>query len=89
MAQQILSIVFFADYFTNNFSFTHKFNENTEWTNSLFYSHIDYFFDSNQINIDDMVRLEQIAGLENECMRHQIFFVFKLDEAVKIFTSLN
>ena len=36
-----------ADYYTNNLSFTHNFSENSSWTNTLFYSKINYFFRNN------------------------------------------
>lgn len=48
-----------------------------------------YLFDTSKINIDDFIRLEQIAAIENEKMKHKIFFVYKLDEGLKVFTSLN
>ena len=48
-----------------------------------------YFFDKNQIDIDDFFRLEYTAAIENELMKHKIFFAFKLDEGFKVFTSLN
>jgi len=37
-----------ADYFTNNLSYTHNFSENSNWTNSVFYSKINYFMDDKQ-----------------------------------------
>jgi hypothetical protein len=37
-----------ADYFTNNLAFTHNFKNNSSWTNSVFYSKINYFFDNKQ-----------------------------------------
>lgn len=37
-----------ADYFTNNLSYTYNFSENRIWTNSIFYSKINYFMDNNQ-----------------------------------------
>lgn len=43
-----LHLKLFANYFTNNLSFTHKFDNNSEWTTSGFYSHIDYYFENNQ-----------------------------------------
>ncbi len=37
-----------AAYFTNNVSYTHVFNDNSNWSNSLFYSKINYFMDNRQ-----------------------------------------
>jgi len=41
-----LSTALLADYFTNNISFTHSFNETSNWTNSIFYSKINYLLDA-------------------------------------------
>jgi hypothetical protein len=41
-----LSTALLADYFTNNLSYTHTFNETSNWTNSIFYSKINYSLDS-------------------------------------------
>jgi len=43
-----LHVAILADYFTNNLSFTHKFDENSVWTNSVFYSKINYLLDDEQ-----------------------------------------
>jgi len=37
-----------ADYFTNNLAYTYSFNESSNWTNSIFYSKINYFMDDQQ-----------------------------------------
>lgn len=47
-----------------------------------------YFMDINRLHIDDFIRLEQVAAIENDRMKHKIFFVFELDGG-KVFTSLN
>ena len=47
-----------------------------------------YFMDVNRLGIDDFLRLEQIAGMENDKMKHKIFFVFEM-QGEKVFTSLN
>lgn len=47
-----------------------------------------YFFDSNKTNLDDIIRLEQIAAFENEKMKYRIFFVFDL-YGNKVFSGLN
>jgi len=56
-----------------------------KYTDGLTY----YFLDNNRISIDDFMRLEYIAALENEMLKYKIFFVYKLDEGLKVFTSLN
>lgn len=43
-----LNMSLLADYFTNNLSYTHSFNDNSSWTNSIFYSKINYFMDNLQ-----------------------------------------
>ncbi len=43
-----LSTAILADYFTNNLSHTYNFNESSSWTNSIFYSKINYLFDVEQ-----------------------------------------
>ncbi len=43
-----LGLRLFANYYTNNISYTHKFKDKSEWTTSGFYSHIDYYFENNQ-----------------------------------------
>ena len=43
-----LSMSLLADYFTNNLSYTNSFNESSSWTNSIFYSKINYFMDNKQ-----------------------------------------
>ncbi len=47
-----------------------------------------YFLDASRLHIDDFIRLEQVASIENEEMKHKIFFVYDLDGG-KVFTSLN
>jgi hypothetical protein len=49
----------------------------------------DKIYFCKESNIDDMIRLDQIAGFENEFMKYKIFFVFKLADGMKVFTSLN
>jgi hypothetical protein len=48
-----------------------------------------YMFRHKEITSDDFFRLEKVAELENEMMKHKIFFVFKLDGVNKVFTGLN
>ena len=48
-----------------------------------------YVFDTDKLEKDDFFRLEQVAAIENEKMKHKIFFVFKLDKGLKVFTGLN
>lgn len=43
-----LNMGLMADYFTNNLSYKHSFNESSSWTNSIFYSKINYFMDNKQ-----------------------------------------
>lgn len=43
-----LGIAYLADYFTNNISHTYNFNESSSWTNSVFYSKINYLMDNKQ-----------------------------------------
>jgi len=47
-----------------------------------------YFLDINRLTIDDFLRLENIAAIENYKMQHKIFFIFESLEE-KIYTSLN
>jgi len=48
-----------------------------------------YFFDKKEISFDDFFRIENIASIENEKMKHKIFLVSKLEDGTKFFTSLN
>lgn len=43
-----LSVAILADYFTNNLTYTRSWSDNKSWTNSVFYSKINYFFDDKQ-----------------------------------------
>ncbi len=43
-----LNMGIMADYFTNNLSYTRNWSENMSWTNSVFYSKINYFLDNKQ-----------------------------------------
>ena len=47
-----------------------------------------YYLDMARLPIDDFIKLEQVAAIENEQMKYKIFFVFDLDGG-KVFTSLN
>ena len=49
-----------------------------------------YYFiaDGKKLTPDDFVRLEQVAAIENEKMKHKIFVVYNVED-LKIFTCLN
>ena len=48
-----------------------------------------YFYDKNQISLEEFFVLEYTAALENKMMQHKIFFVLETMSGMKIFTSLN
>ena len=47
-----------------------------------------YYMNIHRLSIDDFIRLERVAALENEKMKHKIFFVFAMNGG-KVFTGLN
>jgi hypothetical protein len=47
-----------------------------------------YYMDVRRLSIDDFIRLEKVAAIENEKMKHKIFFVFEMSGG-RVFTGLN
>lgn len=48
-----------------------------------------YWRNETELSVDDFLRLEQIALLENELMKHKIFLAYKPDFMPPTFISLN